>query len=148
MSPTSCQLLHPASVYSSNSVTVATKGANYSKHRELRQTHLKNFATSNLTNDTARNNTISDQLGAPGAIRTPDPLVRSQVLYPTELRARCISERRASYTHPNPSSSLFRIFSIQANPSPSTAFCIDVRFMIFCRIKTCSTNDHERCSRH
>ncbi len=25
--------------------------------------------------------------GAPGAIRTPDPLVRSQVLYPTELRA-------------------------------------------------------------
>jgi integrase len=27
--------------------------------------------------------------GAPGEIRTPDPLVRSQVLYPTELRARC-----------------------------------------------------------
>src|SRR5574343_24 len=27
--------------------------------------------------------------GAPGAIRTPDPLVRSQILYPTELRARC-----------------------------------------------------------
>ena len=26
--------------------------------------------------------------GAPGAIRTPDRLVRSQVLYPTELRAR------------------------------------------------------------
>ncbi len=24
--------------------------------------------------------------GAPGEIRTPDPLVRSQVLYPTELR--------------------------------------------------------------
>ena len=29
--------------------------------------------------------------GAPGAIRTPDPLVRSQILYPTELRV-----------HPNP----------------------------------------------
>gem|GEM_PF-3252959 len=28
-------------------------------------------------------------IGAPGAIRTPDPLVRSQVLYPSELRARC-----------------------------------------------------------
>ena len=28
-------------------------------------------------------------IGAPGEIRTPDPLVRSQVLYPTELRARC-----------------------------------------------------------
>ena len=27
-------------------------------------------------------------IGAPGEIRTPDPLVRSQVLYPTELRAR------------------------------------------------------------
>ena len=27
--------------------------------------------------------------GAPGRIRTSDPLVRSQVLYPTELRARC-----------------------------------------------------------
>ena len=26
--------------------------------------------------------------GAPGEIRTPDPLVRSQILYPTELRAR------------------------------------------------------------
>lgn len=26
-------------------------------------------------------------VGAPGAIRTPDPLVRSQILYPTELRA-------------------------------------------------------------
>ena len=25
--------------------------------------------------------------GAPGKIRTPDPLVRSQVLYPTELQA-------------------------------------------------------------
>ena len=30
--------------------------------------------------------------GAPGAIRTPDPLVRSQVLYPAELRARCNNE--------------------------------------------------------
>ena len=28
-----------------------------------------------------------DLLGAPGRIRTHDPLVRSQVLYPTELRA-------------------------------------------------------------
>ena len=26
--------------------------------------------------------------GAPEEIRTPDPLVRSQVLYPAELRAR------------------------------------------------------------
>ncbi len=29
-------------------------------------------------------------IGAPGRIRTSDPLVRSQALYPTELRARCL----------------------------------------------------------
>jgi hypothetical protein len=28
--------------------------------------------------------------GAPGGTRTPDLLVRSQTLYPTELRARCV----------------------------------------------------------
>ena len=32
--------------------------------------------------------------GAPEEIRTPDPLVRSQVLYPAELRAR----KRALYS--------------------------------------------------
>ena len=31
---------------------------------------------------------LSFQYGAPGEIRTPDHLVRSQVLYPAELRAR------------------------------------------------------------
>ena len=31
--------------------------------------------------------------GAPGEIRTPDRLVRSQVLYPTELRARNLRAR-------------------------------------------------------
>jgi hypothetical protein len=29
-----------------------------------------------------------DETGAPGETRTPDPLVRSQMLYPAELRAR------------------------------------------------------------
>jgi hypothetical protein len=29
-----------------------------------------------------------EEIGAPGEIRTPDHLVRSQVLYPAELRAR------------------------------------------------------------
>jgi hypothetical protein len=28
--------------------------------------------------------------GAPGGIRTPDPLLRRQTLFPTELRARAI----------------------------------------------------------
>jgi hypothetical protein len=31
--------------------------------------------------------------GAPGRIRTSDPLVRSQILYPTELRAHILAER-------------------------------------------------------
>jgi hypothetical protein len=30
----------------------------------------------------------AEESGAPGEIRTPDPLVRSQMLYPAELRAR------------------------------------------------------------
>ena len=30
----------------------------------------------------------SKRNGAPGKIRTPDPLIRSQVLYPAELRVR------------------------------------------------------------
>ena len=29
------------------------------------------------------------KIGAPGAIRTPDPQIRSLVLYPAELRVRC-----------------------------------------------------------
>ena len=31
---------------------------------------------------------LIDIAGAPGMIRTCDPLIRSQVLYPTELRVR------------------------------------------------------------
>ncbi len=34
--------------------------------------------------------------GAPGEIRTPDRLVRSQVLYPAELRALCLAWGRSS----------------------------------------------------
>ena len=36
--------------------------------------------------------------GAPGAIRTPDRLVRSQVLYPAELQA--LKSRELSLHHP------------------------------------------------
>ena len=32
--------------------------------------------------------------GAPGEIRTPDQLVRSQLLYPAELRALCVWKTR------------------------------------------------------
>jgi hypothetical protein len=37
-------------------------------------------------------------IGAPGEIRTPDPQVRSLVLYPTELRARARSESMKVHT--------------------------------------------------
>ena len=33
--------------------------------------------------------------GAPGEIRTPDPLLRRQTLYPTELRARCYGDSKS-----------------------------------------------------
>ena len=35
-------------------------------------------------------------IGAPGEIRTPDLLVRSQALYPTELRAHCLAPETGS----------------------------------------------------
>jgi hypothetical protein len=38
------------------------------------------------------------QYGAPEEIRTPDLLVRSQILYPTELRARCAGGERGIRT--------------------------------------------------
>ena len=38
------------------------------------------------------------KFGAPGEIRTPDRLVRSQVLYPAELRARCFGGERGIRT--------------------------------------------------
>jgi hypothetical protein len=34
---------------------------------------------------------VVDIIGAPEEIRTPDPQIRSLVLYPAELRARCAS---------------------------------------------------------
>ena len=37
--------------------------------------------------------TIGFKTGVPGEIRTPDPLVRSQALYPAELRVRSASRR-------------------------------------------------------
>jgi integrase len=43
---------------------------------------------------------LIDVSGAPGEIRTPDPLVRSQVLYPSELRARCLKLLRSGGLRP------------------------------------------------
>jgi hypothetical protein len=38
----------------------------------------------------SKGNEIKKKSGAPGGTRTPDLLVRSQTLYPTELRAHCV----------------------------------------------------------
>ncbi len=45
------------------------------------------FVTPDLSGSTGLTEDVD---GAPGEIRTPDPLVRSQILYPTELQARNI----------------------------------------------------------
>ena len=42
--------------------------------------------------------------GAPGAIRTPDPLIRSQVLYPAELRVHCVGGLVAAHRQCKPRS--------------------------------------------
>lgn len=46
------------------------------------------FRTPDLFQGIGRDRKLQKQIGAPGEIRTPDLLVRSQTLYPTELRAR------------------------------------------------------------
>jgi hypothetical protein len=49
------------------------------------------------TREPRQNIVAVEEIGAPGEIRTPDHLVRSQVLYPAELRARGSICGRASY---------------------------------------------------
>ena len=51
--------------------------------------------------------------GAPGEIRTPDPLVRSQILYPTELRAHIymFMAEREGFTRDLPSHSPFGLLA-------------------------------------
>lgn len=47
---------------------------------------------------------VSLLLGAPGGIRTPDLLIRSQTLYPTELRAHITNGNGGHYTAASPKS--------------------------------------------
>ena len=57
----------------------------------LRRKHVKPILLDNgpsIGQQPSQDNCKSLKSGAPGEIRTPDRLVRSQVLYPTELRAR------------------------------------------------------------
>jgi len=51
-----------------------------------------NLEITPLRENQRKNNKHQD--GAPGEIRTPDPLVRSQVLYPAELRAHSMGQSR------------------------------------------------------
>ena len=48
-----------------------------------------------FTNKTeaTNNHVIEEENGAPEEIRTPDPQIRSLVLYPAELRVRVAAER-------------------------------------------------------
>ena len=52
---------------------------------EYRQQHCRKIVT-NEKRQILQPAAIVDVVGAPGMIRTCDPLIRSQVLYPTELR--------------------------------------------------------------
>ena len=66
-----------------------------SRHRILTcRSEISAFAADRYPfEDRSRVGTRFGRNGAPGRIRTSDRLVRSQVLYPTELRARCSAER-------------------------------------------------------
>jgi integrase len=50
------------------------------------ESHVTNHVTMRLT-DGVENPQVIESIGTPGVIRTPDPLLRRQVLYPAELRA-------------------------------------------------------------
>src|SRR5271155_3036925 len=54
-------------------------------------------------------------IGAPGAIRTPDPQIRSLVLYPAELRARAALWTKAGYLGPEPAESSRRTQAARAS---------------------------------
>ena len=64
--------------------------------------------------------------GAPGAIRTPDPLVRSQVLYPAELRAHCVFEAAHYIESCGPLQAIFEVF-IVASVAPHGALVACVK---------------------
>jgi hypothetical protein len=56
---------------------------------------------------------IKQKDGAPGETRTPDPLVRSQMLYPTELRAHRTNDNAIKHLQPFPKLVEFR-FSVRS----------------------------------
>ena len=59
--------------------------------------------------------------GAPGEIRTPDPLVRSQVLYPTELRALdCYLSKMAEREGFEPSKGVLNPYSLSRGALSTT----------------------------
>ncbi len=67
--------------------------------------------------------------GAPGETRTPDQLVRSQLLYPTELRALKIRSRFYSLTIN--SASLLEALAMNCFPMARAYFFFSVLLIIF-----------------
>ena len=73
---------------------------------------------------------------APGEIRTPDPLVRSQILYPTELRARVEAEYAklrpaAAGLRPLPCFSISKfLYEILMNTPDTEVIIQDILFFI------------------
>jgi hypothetical protein len=72
---------------------------------------------------------LLEKSGAPGGTRTPDLLVRSQTLYPTELRARRVRARQIVYRSLFPSSNTLINFStsISKPHAPEEFFIFFVR---------------------
>ena len=51
---------------------------------------------------------VSKEVGDPGEIRTPDPVIRSHMLYPAELRGHLTTLERSIILFSNPQNSLLQ----------------------------------------
>ena len=69
-------------------ITKPSNGVTNTKLRDNTRGRLRCLAACPYRGSLLADEFLEGEIGAPGEIRTPDPLVRSQVLYPTELRAR------------------------------------------------------------
>ena len=74
----------PAAASKSEGSSEASENQPVAAPANVFASHLRHTALARLRHNLAK----LLLFGAPGRIRTHDPLVRSQVLYPTELRAR------------------------------------------------------------
>src|SRR5580692_8496604 len=73
--------------------------------KEAKRAVLMNSSRTRWRNSTGNPEQLEDRRkagenGAPGEIRTPDPLLRRQMLYPAELRARPITLPNSAVKRP------------------------------------------------